>query len=70
MSAAIPSPSQPVSMTIGAAVRYSGLGRTTLYKLIGEGKLAAVKVMGRRLILRASLDALIVPIATETEDAA
>ncbi|MEQ1711446.1 MAG: helix-turn-helix domain-containing protein [Hyphomicrobium sp.] len=66
----IPSPSQPISMTISAAVRYSGLGKTSLYRLIGEGKLEAVKVMGRRLVLRASLDALIAPGAANMEDAA
>ncbi len=70
MSPAIQSPSHPISMTIAAAVTYSGLSRTTIYRLIGMGRLEAVNVMGRRLVLRASLDALIAPGADGLEDAA
>lgn len=41
----------PVSVTIDGAVKATGLGRTTLYALIGEGKLATVKI-GRRTLVR------------------
>jgi excisionase family DNA binding protein len=37
----------------------SGLSRSTLYKLLGENKLRAVKIGGRRLILRESLETLL-----------
>ncbi len=39
----------------------SGLGRTKLYELIGDGTLQTVKVGRARLILRESLDALLTP---------
>ncbi len=41
------------------AARTYGLSRTTLYKLLAEGRLQSVKVGRRRLILRDSLDALL-----------
>ena len=37
----------------------SGLSRSTLYELLKAGKLRAVKIGGRRLILRDSLEALL-----------
>jgi excisionase family DNA binding protein len=44
---------------INDAVQISGLGRTTLYKLIGENRLRSVRVGGRRLVLAGSLRELI-----------
>jgi excisionase family DNA binding protein len=41
-----------------AAFTY-GLSRSSLYKLMSEGKLASVKVAGRRLIPRESMEALL-----------
>jgi excisionase family DNA binding protein len=41
-----------------AAFAY-GIGRSTIYKLMSEGKLATVKIGGRRLIPRDALEALI-----------
>jgi len=41
------------------AVHTYGVGRTKLYGLMKEGKLATVKVGGRRLILRDALEALL-----------
>ena len=49
----------PVSYTIKGACRASGLGRSTLYTLMAEGRLTKVKVNGRTLITAASLIALI-----------
>jgi excisionase family DNA binding protein len=40
----------PLAYGIEDAVKASGLSRSTLYDLIGEGKLRSVKVAGRRLI--------------------
>ena len=37
----------------------SGLSRSTLYELIKNGRLRAVKVAGRRLIPREALEALL-----------
>jgi excisionase family DNA binding protein len=48
---------EPIALRIAEAVAVSRLGRTTLYGLIARGELRAVKVGGRRLILRADLDA-------------
>jgi excisionase family DNA binding protein len=42
--------------TVNEAVIASGLGRTTLYELIREGKLRAVKAAGRRIILHRDLE--------------
>jgi excisionase family DNA binding protein len=41
-----------------AALAY-GVGRSTIYKLMAQGKLATVKIAGRRLIPRDALEALI-----------
>jgi excisionase family DNA binding protein len=41
------------------AAKAYGLSRTTLYKLLAEGRLKSVLVGRRRLILRDSLDALL-----------
>lgn len=41
---------QPQYVSIDAWTKISGLGRTTTYSLIGEGKLRAVKA-GRRTLI-------------------
>jgi len=48
-----------ISYTVAAACKASGLGRSTLYTLMAEGRLTKVKVNGRTLITAASLIALI-----------
>jgi len=48
-----------LALRINEAAAVSGLSRSTLYKLLGAKKLRAVKVGGRRLILRESLEALL-----------
>jgi excisionase family DNA binding protein len=44
---------------IDEAAQASGLGRTTLYELIGSGQLKAFKAAGRRLIMRSDLEAFL-----------
>ena len=44
---------------VDAAAQAYGLSRTTLYKLLSEGRLRSVLVGRRRLILRDSLDELL-----------
>jgi hypothetical protein len=43
-------PFEPLAYRISDATKVSGLGRSSIYKLIGEGKLRSVLVAGRRLI--------------------
>jgi excisionase family DNA binding protein len=50
---------EPLSVTIPTALRLSGIGRTKLYSLIAEGKLASSTVGRRRLVSYASLKALL-----------
>jgi excisionase family DNA binding protein len=48
-----------IALRIRDASIVSGLSRSTLYELLKAGKLRAVKIGGRRLILRDSLEALL-----------
>jgi excisionase family DNA binding protein len=48
---ASPPPIAPLAVTINDAVRFSGIGRTRLYKAIGDRELTPVKVGKRTLIL-------------------
>lgn len=48
-----------IALRIRDAAIVSGLSRSTLYELLKAGKLRAVKIGGRRLILRDSLEALL-----------
>jgi excisionase family DNA binding protein len=43
----------------GAGRRLGNIGRTTIYGLIGSGRLEAVKLGSRTLITAASIDALL-----------
>ena len=49
--------SDPVTITVPAAMRASGLGRTKLYELIARKEIESVRVGARRLIVFASLKA-------------
>ena len=49
----------PITVTYDGAKQRSGLGITTLTKLVREGRVKSVKIDGRRLIVLASLDALL-----------
>jgi len=50
---------KPVTTTIDATCHITGLGRTKIYELIGEGKLKAVAIGRRRLVLYSSIEDLI-----------
>jgi excisionase family DNA binding protein len=47
------------SVVVGEAVRFTSLGRTTLYGLMERGELRYIKVGRRRLIPRAELKRLL-----------
>ena len=46
-----------LAFQINEAVAASGLGRSTIYDLIRQGKIKTLKAAGRRLILREDLEA-------------
>jgi excisionase family DNA binding protein len=50
---------KPVSVTIEEAKRLTGLGRTTLYALMAEGKLKTTTIGRRRLVLYSSIEKLV-----------
>jgi excisionase family DNA binding protein len=50
---------EPLAVTVRQACEASNLGPTTIWKLIGTGALATVRIGRRRLVLYASLKALL-----------
>jgi excisionase family DNA binding protein len=48
---------EPVTVTVPAAIKLSGLGRTKLYELIARKEIQSITVGTRRLIVFASLKA-------------
>ena len=52
-------PITPAFLKVPAAVAYSGIGRSTLYELMGERKIKSHRIGSARVIDRASLDAFI-----------
>jgi excisionase family DNA binding protein len=56
-----------IALRIPEAAHVSGLSRSTLYALMGEGKLRSVKVGGRRLILRIDLEAYFAQLRQEQQ---
>ena len=58
MPTAVPD-SEKVAYRVNDFCKAHGVGRTTTYKLIAEGKIKAVKIGGRTLIIKASADALL-----------
>jgi excisionase family DNA binding protein len=53
-----------ITCTVKEAMRRSGLGATTIYRLIDTGQLLALKVGARRLIRVDSLENLLAPAST------
>ena len=49
----------PVTVTIDGAKRALGIGHTKIYELIGEGRLATVKIGRRTLVKTDSIRALV-----------
>jgi excisionase family DNA binding protein len=47
------------TFTLGEAAGLRGLCVSTLYNLMGHGRLQTIKIGGRRLVTREALDALI-----------
>jgi excisionase family DNA binding protein len=47
---------EKLAFTIAEACAAVGIGKTSIYELISDGKLRSVKAAGRRLILRADLE--------------
>jgi excisionase family DNA binding protein len=52
-------PNEPLAYRVNEFCRVVGLGRTTVYGLIAEGRLATVKIGNRRLIPREAALALL-----------
>jgi excisionase family DNA binding protein len=50
---------EPLAVTVRETRRLTGLGNTTVYRLIGEGKLRVTKVGARTLVLYPSIKTLI-----------
>jgi excisionase family DNA binding protein len=55
----------PIAVTIQTARKISGLGNSTIWKLISERRLDTVSVGRRRLILYDSLEKLLSPKVTD-----
>ena len=55
---------KPLSISIDACCSVVGVRRTTIYKLIKEGKLVTIKIGRRTLITMQSVDALVAPAAS------
>lgn len=58
---------EPIALSPTEAARALSVGRTTLYRLINEGKLETTKIGSRTLVLTKSMKALAEP---ETPEAA
>jgi hypothetical protein len=52
---------EPMTCTVRDASRISGLGVSTIWKLIAEGKLDSLLVYNRRLVVLSSLRRLLTP---------
>jgi hypothetical protein len=58
---------RPQLVSIPAAGRQLGIGRTSTYKLIGARQLTVIKLGGRSLITQASVDALVARLAAAAD---
>jgi excisionase family DNA binding protein len=52
---------EPLAATIDDTCRITGLGKTSIYELIAQGKLKSVAIGRRRLVLMRSIEALLQP---------
>ncbi|MBO6769734.1 MAG: helix-turn-helix domain-containing protein [Erythrobacter sp.] len=50
---------EPIAMRVPEACRYLGIGRSTLYMLIGQGELEYIKLGSSTLVLTESLKSLV-----------
>jgi len=51
----------PITITVKETARLSGLGLTSVWQLIRDGKLTVIRVSGRTLVEFASLQRLLTP---------
>lgn len=58
------------AFSIEEAASYTGLSRSSLYRLIDDNTLPSIKLRGRRLIRRIDLDALLEAFCEGGNDAA
>jgi len=67
MDLSTPSPAErkPITVTVQATRGLLGLGNTSIWKLIAEGRLRTVRIGKRRLILYESIEELIASAAAE-----
>jgi excisionase family DNA binding protein len=59
MQATAPSAQKPITCTVQTTKHITGLGNTTIYELIKQGKLRTTAIGGRRLIFFDSIEALL-----------
>jgi excisionase family DNA binding protein len=52
---------EPITVTVATAKQLSGLGNTTIWALIRDGKLKVVRVGRRTLVVLNSLKAVLTP---------
>lgn len=50
---------EPIALRVPEACRYLGIGRSTLYVLIGQGEIEIAKLGSATLVLTASLRSLV-----------
>ena len=50
---------EPIAMRVPEACRYLGIGRSTLYVLIGKGEIEVIKMGRATLVITASLRSLV-----------
>jgi excisionase family DNA binding protein len=60
---------QPSALSIIEAARTLGIGRSTIYSLISEGRLPIRKIGRRTLIFRSDIDAFIAALPSNTRSA-
>jgi excisionase family DNA binding protein len=54
-------PPVPQAFTVDDTCRITGLGRSSIYELIAQGRLRSVAIGRRRLVLYQSIQALLTP---------
>lgn len=50
---------KPLALTVAEALKATGLGRTKFYELVNEGRIKTISLGRRRLVVYASLEALV-----------
>jgi excisionase family DNA binding protein len=53
-----PEGARPLAVSVKAACKLTGIGRTLMFELIKDGRVGAIKIGRRRLVIYASLVAL------------